>query len=168
MVQQALQQFGDEAGVPSVKLALGPMEKFVLPAELGVAVPQLKVVESLLGWLAPPNVLNLTGSLLMSNGDLGAGLSLSLKRAGTEHVLYSCTLWERDYDPVVAATPPVTPAEASGDKAADEKKGVDAAAYYLLTEPAAVWTRFKLAQYELERPRFFVVKLINKVRRFLK
>jgi tetratricopeptide (TPR) repeat protein len=155
MVQQRLQQFGDEPGVASMEVVYGPLEKFELPAEVGTGLPQLKIIGILLDWLKPARVLNLRGSLLKSGTHSGAGLVLSLERASNGQILHSCTLWEKDFNPPVepsnstlpgSGTDPATTGASSGDG----EKEVDPSVYYLLTEAAAVWTRFHLEKFSAE------------------
>jgi tetratricopeptide (TPR) repeat protein len=99
-----------------------------LPADVGAAATQLKLLTSLLQWLFPPKVFVLSGYLHYSNAK-GAGMTVSLADNRKKAVLDNVTLWESEFGRVSPQEPKVWQP------------------FYNLAEPAAIWAAFKIREH---------------------
>jgi hypothetical protein len=114
---------------PKLGLSNGPAQPFALPTQIATAIPAtlgwLGGLPSLLVLVSPRRRITVSG-FLHPGAENGAGLTILLTR--NNRILYTSTLWQKDFDPAF------DPAKA----------GVTA--YYALAEPAAVWLSFRLAR----------------------
>jgi tetratricopeptide (TPR) repeat protein len=138
-LREALAQAQRSSTDATLKLASGPIEAVAIPADVVAAVskdlPLTPVVNALVSWLNPRQVMTVSG-WLQKSGDRGGGLTLSIASGRT--VATTITLWEADFEP---------------DWKLADTAGTSPAPYYALVRPAVTWLQFQLHQrFETERP----------------
>jgi len=116
--------------LPRLGFIDGPTKAVALPATIATAVPPslswLGWVPALIDAFSPRRVITVDGTL-HPIGENGAGMTLSLREAG--NVLFTSTLWQREFDPLMSV--------------ATER---DPTGYHELTEPAAIWLLFRVSE----------------------
>jgi tetratricopeptide (TPR) repeat protein len=120
-------------GAPGLRVGLvsGPIAPVSIPAELTQAIPSaiswVNFLPALLAKMSPRRSFSLGGQLHKA-GELGAGVTMVLSE--NKNVISSLTIWQSQFDPSAQPTAEVEPK-----------------AYYTLSEPAAIWLLFELAEH---------------------
>jgi hypothetical protein len=131
LINDALKRLATGAPGLRVGLVSGPIDPVSIPAELTQALPSaiswVNLLPALLAKMSPRRLLSLGGQL-HKPGELGAGVTLVLSE--NKNVISSLTIWQNQFDP-------------SAEPVAD----VEPKAYYILSEPAAIWLLFELAEH---------------------
>lgn len=140
-----------EKDKPMAHLVEGPTT-LKPPAEIKSGASPIKVVSELIEWAFPQKVISLCGCLQKSN-EYGAGLSLKLKNNQTGEIIDAQTIWQKDCDlefkiPKRNDQSKNTNEDQGLNSQNTTKKDIDASPYYCLAESAAVWTLFRLIEYE--------------------
>jgi hypothetical protein len=116
---------------PRLGLLNGPRQAFALPADISKALPPtlswLSIIPSLLAFLTPRAALTIEGCLHPPSVTQGAGLTLTMTRAG--ELLHTSTLWQSDFNTKVLPA-----------------KDTDPSGFYDLAEPAAIWMLFRISE----------------------
>jgi hypothetical protein len=125
IVQESLKRFEQEGGRLSVDIIAEPITEVALPTDIKSVTSPLTFASQVIDRLIPQKVITLSG-YLHKPGDRGAGLTMVLVDKKGK-VGESCTLWQKDYDPVMASPVDQSPIP-----------------YYRLAGPAATWACFHL------------------------
>ena len=125
LVEESLKRFEQEGDRLSVDIMAEDITEVALPTEIkSVALP-LTFASQVIDWLLRRKVITLSG-YLHKPGERGAGLTMILADK-EEKVREIYTLWQKDYDPVMAS-----------------QGGESQIPYYRLAGPAATWACFQL------------------------
>jgi hypothetical protein len=127
LVEEHLRRFDSSQGRGRAGLVTGVVEATALPAEIGTAAPQLKLISSLIDFVLPPQQLVLNG-FMQSSESHGAGLTVALSDTRGKEISSNVTLWADEF----------------GLDGKDSAKTSDH--YFALAEVVAIWTRFRLEE----------------------
>ncbi|WP_414755239.1 TPR end-of-group domain-containing protein [Anabaena sp. CCY 9910] len=131
MVEESLKNTDTFGSRVRMDFVGGPAEGVNLPIDFKQGGELFKLITQVIKLAFPQRVLTLSGHLLAA-GESGVGLTLVLKSQTGKIVAYS-TIWQKSYDLVLA-------------KKVEPTKN-NATPYYILAEPAAIWTLFQLDNF---------------------
>ena len=153
MVEDEFKDIVNERDKPLVRLVEGPIT-LRAPADIKSGGSPIKMISELIEWAFPQKIINLCGCLQISRS-LGAALTVKLMNNQTGEIIAARTMWQKDFDLEMRSGDRPQPWNTDRSQPANSQKitaleDVDPADYYCLAKPAAIWTLFRLAEYEGE------------------